>query len=150
MMVKGTSATLVLAWVHGSKGMPEIQNPLELIKAFLRVARSGNMEQEALGLAWTNRKEEIRKRKAECEDEFPWDQVRSSMTFTLALLTEWGITPAMPLKWTGPSMEDGDGSSVPYHMDCQVDAVVHLRLMGRILKEKAWAEVSPPRGERGP
>ena len=59
MMPKEASATLVLAWVHGCKGMPEIQNPIVTIKAFLRVARSGNIGPEALGLAWSDRKEEI-------------------------------------------------------------------------------------------
>ena len=68
------------------------------------------------------------------------------MSFTIALLTEMGISHARPMKWTDMPLEDlGDGSPVVYHMDCPIDAAIQLTLMKQILEEKVWSEGSRTR-----
>ena len=57
MMCKGTSATLAIAWTYGRKGLPEVTNPIDCVRAFLRVASCGSIHADAVAEEWAGRAE---------------------------------------------------------------------------------------------
>ena len=145
-MGQGASRTIAIQWTFGADALPDVNNPMSVIHAWLRFADSGEVSKAAPTKAWRACYADIQLAVKQDPDHV-WEGVTSAMSAKILHLLQLHIKPVGPSFWLRGDTDNIDDT--PVKMANPVDRVLHLQWIKDRLSQKVWEHVAPHQANGG-
>ena len=108
---RGSSRTLAIEWVYGPEGQTEVNNPILILRAWLRFFDDSDVPAAALEKGWAMRYAETNEHVSRDPGNIG-DAISSAMTASILHLLQLHIAPASATSWFRKQVEDDPTSNV--------------------------------------